>query len=46
MNESPIPKIGELTKYISQKKQNLYEIMHECGLSIIKSATKGIERTS
>jgi MarR family transcriptional regulator, transcriptional regulator for hemolysin len=29
--------------YLTKKAESLYESMHECGLSIIKSATKGIE---
>jgi MarR family transcriptional regulator for hemolysin len=30
--------------YLTKKAESLYESMHECGLSIIKSATKGIEQ--
>ena len=29
--------------YLTQKAENLYETMYECGISIIKSATKGIK---
>jgi MarR family transcriptional regulator, transcriptional regulator for hemolysin len=30
--------------YLTKKAESLYESMHECGLSIIKSATKGINQ--
>ena len=30
--------------YLTKKAESLYESMHECGLSIIKSATKGIDQ--
>ncbi|HJT85575.1 MAG TPA: MarR family transcriptional regulator [Nitrososphaeraceae archaeon] len=30
--------------YLTKKAESLYESMHECGLSIIRSATKGIEQ--
>jgi len=30
--------------HLTKKAESLYESMHECGLSIIKSATKGIEQ--
>lgn len=30
--------------YLTEKAESLYERMHECGISIIKSATKGIEQ--
>ncbi len=30
--------------YLTKKSESLYESMHECGLSIIKSATKGIDQ--
>ncbi|HET9773657.1 MAG TPA: MarR family transcriptional regulator [Nitrososphaeraceae archaeon] len=30
--------------YPTKKAESLYESMHECGLSIIKSATKGIDQ--
>ena len=29
--------------YLTMKAESLYESLHECGLSIIKSATKGIK---
>ncbi len=30
--------------YLTKKAESLYESMHECGISIIKSATKGINQ--
>jgi len=30
--------------YLTKKAESLYQSMHECGLSIIKSATKGIDQ--
>lgn len=30
--------------HLTKKTESLYERMHECGISIIKSATKGIEQ--
>ncbi len=30
--------------YLTKKAESLYERMHECGISIIRSATKGIEQ--
>ncbi|HEX5187614.1 MAG TPA: MarR family transcriptional regulator [Nitrososphaeraceae archaeon] len=41
----PDPKDRRVNRiYLTKKAESLYEIMHECGLSIIKSATNGIEQ--
>ena len=41
----PDPKDRRINRiYLTKKAESLYESMHECGLSIIKSATKEIDQ--
>lgn len=41
----PDPKDRRINRiYLTKKAESLYESMHECGLSIIKSTTKGIDQ--
>lgn len=41
----PDPKDRRINRiYLTKKAESLYESMHECGLSIIKSATNGIDQ--
>lgn len=45
LERRPDPKDRRINRiYLTKKAESLYESMHECGLSIIKSATKGIDQ--
>jgi MarR family transcriptional regulator, transcriptional regulator for hemolysin len=45
LERRPDPKDRRINRiYLTKKADSLYESMHECGLSIIKLATKGIDQ--